>query len=282
MPPEELSRGSGEGLENMKTMSPSEYLIMSLRRCRESAGMTQEQWGSSIGYSAQHVSAIERGSRAALPDYLTRVDGRYGTTLTHFYTNFLLGETAPVWLREWIEIEREAVMLRWFEPSMIPGLLQTEAYARAILSWGGLSTAVEIEQRLASRMERQAVLRREPTPPLAFFLLDEQALRRDFGDAAMMREQCERLLEAAQLPHVHLQVIPSGAGLHAGLAGAFILARSPDGAEAAHTDAALEAGITDHPEKVAALHARWDAIRSEALPHSAAVKMIKEVAETWT
>ncbi|MFY1636367.1 helix-turn-helix domain-containing protein [Solwaraspora sp. WMMB335] len=263
-------------------MSPSEYLIMSLRRYRESAGLTQEQWGASIGYSAQHVSAIERGNRAALPDYLARVDGRHGTTFVHFHENFVIGESAPVWLREWIEIEREAVMLRWFEPSLIPGLLQTEAYARAVLSWGGLLAPAAIEQRLASRMDRQAVLHREPTPPMTFFLLDEQALRRNLGDAALMYEQCERLLEVAAMPHVHLQVIPSGAGLHVGLAGAFILARSPEGAEAAHIDAALEAGVTDRPEDIAALHARWDAVRSEALPHSAAARMIKEVAETWT
>jgi hypothetical protein len=145
-----------------------------------------------------------------------------------------------------------------------------------------LLTPVAIDQQLASRMERQAVLCREPTPHMTFFLLDEQALRRDVGDASMMREQCERLLEVARMPHVHLQVIPSGAGPHLGLAGAFILARSAEGAEAAHIDAALEAGITERPEDIAALHARWDAIRSEALPHSAAARMIKEVAETWT
>ena len=77
-------------------------------------------------------------------------------------------------------------------------------------------------------------------------------------------------------------MIPSDAGPHTGLAGAFILARSAEGAEAAQIDAALEAGITDRPEDIAALHARWDAIRSEALPHSAAARIIKEVAETWT
>ncbi|MDG4772516.1 helix-turn-helix transcriptional regulator [Solwaraspora sp. WMMD792] len=266
----------------MKPMSPSEYLIMSLRRFRESAGLTQEQWGASIGYSAQHVSAIERGNRAALPDYLARVDGRYGTTFVHLYQNFVVSESAPVWLREWIEIEREAAVLRWFEPSLIPGLLQTEAYARAVLSWGGLLTAVEIEQRLSSRMDRQAVLCREPTPPMVFFVVDEQALRRTVGNATVMREQYERLLEVSEMPHVHLQVIPFEAGPHAGLAGAFILARSAEGTEAAHIDAALEAGITDRPNDIAALHARWDAMRSEALPHSAAARMIKEVAETWT
>ncbi|MEU7573065.1 Scr1 family TA system antitoxin-like transcriptional regulator [Micromonospora sp. NPDC049240] len=86
-------------------------------------------------------------------------------------------DAAPPWLREWISVEREATLIRWFEPSLVPGLVQTEAYARVVLRGGRMLRESEVEQRITSRTERQAILARE-TPPEVVAVIDEAVLRR--------------------------------------------------------------------------------------------------------
>ena len=112
-------------------------------------------------------------------------------------------------------------------------------------------------------------------------VIDAVVLRRAVGPAAVMAEQFEHLCEMARMPHIHLHVIPEAVGMHAGLAGAFILAKGPEG-EAAHLDNPLRAHITDRPEDVDMLQDRWESIRSDAAPRRETVDLIQEVAKTWT
>ena len=208
-------------------------------------------------------------------------EGGAGSGLLGRLLTLARAEAAPPWLREWISVEREATLIRWFEPSLIPGLLQTEAYARAVLEWGGLLRPTEVEQRLSSRLDRQAILTAEKSPQF-IALLDEAVLHRKVGEPAVMVEQFEHLLRMAELPHVHVHVVPVGAGPHAGLAGPFILARGPEGSEVAHLDNQLYAHVTDSPEDVDSLQRKWEAVRGEALPHRASRDLIKELAKSWT
>jgi hypothetical protein len=191
----------------------------------------------------------------------------------------ILRRREPDWLREWIEHERRARLLRWFEPALVPDLLQTEAYARAILGWGGLMSAEEVDQRATSRLERQALLA-AARPPQFFVLLDEAALRRCVGSPAVMAEQCTHLGHVAERPHVHLQVVPLRAGGHAGLAGGFIMAKSPDG-QVAHLDDRLRAQVVSQPEDIDTLEATWEALRAVALPTEQTLSLIKELVATW-
>ncbi len=133
-------------------------------------------------------------------------------------------EAYPAWFRDWVEIEREAVSLRWFEPLLIPGLLQTEEYARAVLAAAHpASPQDEVERLVSARMDRQAILD-QAGPPLLWVILDEGVLTRPVGGPAVMRDQIERLIKAARQPRIVLQVVPLGAGAHAGLAGRFAIA----------------------------------------------------------
>jgi transcriptional regulator with XRE-family HTH domain len=263
-------------------MSPYEFFLRELRRRREAAGLTQEELGRKINFSGSHVSAVELGNRPPKPDYLEALDLALDTGgLFMTMWKDLVEDAAPVWFRRWIEIEREATLLRWYEPSLVPGLLQTEAYARAVLSGSGLlTTEQEINQRLTSRLERQAILTREQ-PPKLVAVFDAAVLARAVAPAAVMTEQFDHLRSLARLPHVRLHAIPAEVGMHAGLAGAFILAKGPGG-EAAHLDNPLRADVTDRAEDLDVLQDRWESVRSVALPNQATVDLIREVTESWT
>ncbi len=114
----------------------------------------------------------------------------------------------PVWFLPWTQIEREATGLRWYESSVIPGLLQTEAYARAVLACGPL--VGDTERHVAVRLERQAAVFDRPQPPLAVFVIDEAALRR--GTPEIMGPQLDHLVAMAQRPNLMVHVLPLAAG----------------------------------------------------------------------
>ena len=132
-------------------MSPYEFLLRELRHGRVDAGITQDGLGERIHFSAQKVSAVETGRAPLTLEFVRLVDDglKAGGRFVRMWEDLVKDGSAPTWLREWIEIEREATLLRWFEPSLVPGLLQTEAYARAVLSGSGLHSEHEINQRIA-------------------------------------------------------------------------------------------------------------------------------------
>jgi transcriptional regulator with XRE-family HTH domain len=262
-------------------MTASTFLLSELRRARSAAGYSQEDLGKVINYSASLVSAVENGNRPPTREYVSSLDRvlENGGLFERMLSSLVSLDRAPVWLRDWIIFEQEATLLRWFQPLLVPGLLQTETYARAILEWGGLLDEAEVEKSVLSRMERQAVLAK-PRPPQFIALVDEAVLHRLVGDRATMVDQCERLLESAEMPHVSIHVVPAAAGGHAGLAGPFILAKGRD-LEAAHLDNSLRAQVIDRRDAVDTLARKWEAIRSEALSRTQSIEMIKGVAEAW-
>ncbi|MFD2764568.1 helix-turn-helix domain-containing protein [Micromonospora eburnea] len=259
------------------------YVLGELRLFRATLGLSQDDFGRTIGYSGSHVSSVETGGRPPTCEYMKAVDdkhktgGRFGRMLRE------LGklDNTPAWLREWIEFEREAATLRWFELAYIPGLLQTERYARATLA-GGRFGPKDVDQAVASRLDRQAILEREP-PPQLIVVLDESVLRRPVLDQpGLMAEQLEHLVEQAKREHIQVHVVPVDAGMYLGLAGQFIIAELSDGARVAHADNQLTAQIVDAPADIAKLAKTWEIVRSEALPRRQSFELIKEVAKSWT
>lgn len=224
---------------------------------------------------------MENGQRPPAMEYLVAVDRALGTggLFERLLSGLVSIDRAPVWLRDWIIFEREATLLRWFQPLLIPGLLQTEAYARAVLEWGALLDATEVEQSVASRMERQAILAK-PRPPHVIVMVDEGVLHRLVGDATIMADQCAHLLACVERANIQVHVVPPEAGAHAGLAGAFILAKGHD-FEVAHLDNSLQAQVVDRRSAVDTLVRKWEALRGEALPRTQPIDLIREVAKTW-
>lgn len=240
----------------------TDYLVSELRRLRTAAGLTQEQFANRIHYSPQHVSAVERRERTALPDYLSAVDREFGTRLTFFYEKWVQGEPMPEWFRPLAEVERSATSLRYHEHAVVPGLLQTEEYARYVLSTG-LLTPDQIDEYTRVRMTRQATVFGREVPPVVTFLIDEAALRR--GKASIMKTQLDHLLSMSEQPRVYLHLIPLDV-LHLGLAGPFVLARTERGEVVGFVDDQLSGRLVADPRSVDRLEQAWQAVSSVALP----------------
>jgi transcriptional regulator with XRE-family HTH domain len=253
---------------------------------RRRAGWTPEQLGARVYLSGSQIRKVEAGARTPTED-LTKAcetipelecNGAL-TELFEILSEHLRRRAYPGWFAGWPDREAQARRLRWFEPLVVPGLLQTERYARAILSTRMGATEEELDEAVAGRMDRQRVLGRDH-PPELWAILDEAVLRRPVGGAEIMREQLARLTEAARRPNVAIQVIPFAAGAHEGLrGGAFIVADFDDAATVAYQDAASSGQILEDAAGVQALAVTWDTLRLDALPRAASVSLIASLAE---
>lgn len=245
-----------------------------LRRQRALRGMPQDEFGRRANYSSSTVSAVETGTRALDLPYATRADEilETGGLIASLFKS-AQRDSEPTWFKRWADAERAATQLRYYHPALIPGPLQTENYARAVLRLDATRSEAEVEKLVAARMERRELLTRE-NPPLAIFVMDESALRRR---DAIMAEQFAHLVRTAELPHVHLHLIPADAGLHVGLNGPLSLARSAEDGWTGNLANQLADHAVDDEENIAMLLARWESVRSVALSRNESLALLKEI-----
>jgi transcriptional regulator with XRE-family HTH domain len=251
-----------------------------LRAQREAAGLTQDQLADRMGYSASVIAKLETCRTRPSEQHAQQADEVFGTpgSFQRLRKALLAARTYPDWFRDWPGREAGARLIRWFELLVIPGLLQTGDYARALLANRLGDGQEDVDEIVAARMERQAILSRE-RPPELWVVLDEAALRRPVGGSKVMHDQMLHVAEMAAQPHICLQVLPATVGVHEGLDGAGFVVADYD---IAYVETAARGQIVDAAEDVAALVSRWDRLRAEALPRSASLRLIKEVAEQWT
>lgn len=213
-----------------------------LRRLREARGITREAAGYSIRASESKISRMELGrvsfKTRDVEDLLTL----YGITDEQERNSLLslareanvagwwhsYSDVLPSWFPTYVGLEGAASLIRAYEVQFVHGLLQTEAYARAVVRRGmkGASTA-DVEKRVALRLERQKCLVAESAPEF-HIVLDEAALRRPYGDREVMRGQLQYLIEISQRPNVRLQIMPFSFGGHSGESGAFTILSFPE------------------------------------------------------
>jgi transcriptional regulator with XRE-family HTH domain len=275
--------------DNDQDGTPQGVFGTELRYYRERAGLSQTELAALVNVSHDVISKIETGERPPAKDFPERLDAvpeldtRDG--LARLWGNLRKGlknRAIPGWFRPWAEVEAEATALRWYEPLLIPGLLQTEDYARAILAAGPGINGDDLEDRVAGRMERQSVLERRD-PPHLWCVLDEAVLHRSVGGTKVMRAQLEHLGGLAGHPRTTVQVIPASAGAHAGLLGAFIIADVDGSPSMVYLETSAEGQDTDSPTVLAHVMLRFDTLRAEALPRAASRDLIVKVAEDrWT
>jgi hypothetical protein len=257
-----------------------------VRYYRERAGLGRAELARQISKSESLLQAIELGQRAAtaqVTDDLEAVLHAEGALarLRDEIGDGLGYQAYPSWLQEWAHLEREAKRLRGFEPMLVPGLLETEDYARAVFGTKFGVTADEIEEEVAARLKRQEILDRDQ-PPTLWVILDEAVLHRQVGGTYVMREQLRRLTEMARRPHVSLQVIP-GTVTHLGLSfGGFAIADFGDAPTVGYQDTASHGQVVDRGEDVSELIETWDTLVREALPWAASQSLLEEVAKSWT
>lgn len=160
--------------------------------------MSQAQLAQLINYAPSFVSMVENADRLPKQDFTQACDKALDTggILTRLLTELIARDGAPEWFWPWIEIEREAISFRAFEPLIVHGLLQTREYARAIFRSSQIGSDEDVERSVEARLQRQEILAREH-PPMFVAVMGEEMLRRPIGGHAVMRAQFEHLVDVS-------------------------------------------------------------------------------------
>jgi hypothetical protein len=213
-----------------------------LRRLRIEAGITREQAGEAIRASEWKIHRLENGQVSFKERDVVDLLRLYGVTDPGEVASLVVlareanapgwwqqyGDLLPQWFRAYVDLESAATLIRTYEGQLVPGLLQTEDYLRAVIGGAHLGESPEeAERRVALRVRRQALLE-QAGGPRVWAVIDEAALRRPVGGPGVMRGQLERLIEATKLPNVTLQILPFTAGAHPAMVGAFSILRFAD------------------------------------------------------
>jgi transcriptional regulator with XRE-family HTH domain len=218
--------------DDSRPRTPEGVFGAELRYYRERAGLSQTDLAALVNVSHDVISKIETGDRPPAKEFPERLDAvlELGTRggLTRLW-GWLKGSARrrayPGWFDRWPDAEEQATALRWYEPLLVPGLLQTEDYARAVLRGARADASDDqIEEQVTARLQRQDILSRE-NPPHLWAVIDEGVLHRTIGDAKTMLDQIWHLARMSDRPKVSVQVIPFAAGARTGLLGHFGLWR---------------------------------------------------------
>ncbi|MER5934451.1 helix-turn-helix transcriptional regulator [Streptomyces sp. NPDC002054] len=229
---------------------------------------TQESLAEHLHVDRETVSSMEQGRRLLQPKMAAALDELFDTrgALSKALTKVPKRERYPAFAIDYIDHERDAESLLWYENHVIPGLLQTPEYAAAV--FGCLYpplTPEEAEQHTTSRLARQTLFNRKPWPPMMHFILEQVVLERPIGGMEVLRGQLRHLREMAKLPFLGLQIIPTSRTTHAGLAGPMILLETGDHDQLAYLEGQRVSFLLDDPDDVHSLHLKYGMLRSQAL-----------------
>ena len=267
----------------MATLSPTvrrKRLTTELRRLREQAGLTCEDVGQRLECSGTRISRMETGRIGARPGDVRELLELYGVTGAEADSLVQLardarrkgwwhgyGQVLPPWFEVYVGLESAAARLYDFQPMVVPGLLQTEGYARAVLRAAPQAgPGADIDGQVALRMQRQAILD-QASPPEVCVVLSEGVLRVEVGGPAVMRAQLQRLAELAARPNLALQVLPFSSTAHVQPICPFTLLEFADPADPAvvyleHLTGSL---FLENSGDVRRYQAVFDHLRAEAL-----------------
>ncbi|MFD7490457.1 helix-turn-helix domain-containing protein [Streptomyces mirabilis] len=256
--------------------SPLDYYGFELRRHRESAGLTQRQLGDIVNYTGSLVGQIETARKLPTPEFSERVDAALGTGgLLSRLVGLVMRSQLPAWFQQVAELEARAVEICSFQTHMVLGLLQTDAYARAVL---GALDQTDLDDRTAVRLARQRILEKGE-PPVFWAVLSEAALHQQIGGPKTMREQLAHLLSFEDNSRINIQVLPFSAGEHAGLQGSFDLYRFASDPTIVYTESYGSRHPTASPDTVKDCSLRYDHLRASALSLRDSAELIRRAME---
>lgn len=258
-------------VEKSDYLSPLQRFGMEVREVRRGRRITQKALGTASGYSEAYVSKVEKGTMMPSEQFAQRCD-------TVFQTNGLFDRLraqiadggSPSWFAPYVQLERKAVSIRTFQAQVVPGFLQTEGYARAMLS---SVRPDNLEELIAARLARSSILGPD-SQTHAWVILDEQVIRRKIGGARIMREQLERILDAMTRPRTVVQVMPESVPAHAGLAGPFTLLSFVRGPDALYVDAHSQGRLSHDRTEIAGAVRSYDLLRAGALSPEDSAELI--------
>ncbi|MER6557537.1 helix-turn-helix transcriptional regulator [Streptomyces sp. NPDC001027] len=256
--------------------SPLDYYGFELRRLREAAGLTQRQMGDVLNYTGSLVGQIETARKVPTPEFSERVDAALGTGgLFSRLVVLVLRSQLPVWFQQVAELEAQAIEICTFQTHLVHGLLQTPAYARAVL---GVLDRNDLDDRAAVRLARQRIFGKAD-PPVFWLVLSEAALRQEIGGRAVMREQLAHLLSFEGNPRINVQVLPFAAGAHPGTQGSFNVYRFTGDPAIVYTEGYGIGYPSANPDTVKDCSLRYDHLRAAALSLKDSAELIRRVME---
>ncbi|MEU3031690.1 helix-turn-helix transcriptional regulator [Streptomyces incarnatus] len=263
--------------------SPAAAFGARMRRLREEQKWTQEELAEKLGYSSQHVSAVETARKPPTLRFSRKLDQVFGLasstdTLERDWRQLrhsALLEGFP----EYVKYEGQAAEIRLFQIGLIPGLLQTPEYARAVAEGDvrrGAITPEQADERVAFLANRQAALVR-PRSPMVLVVMDESCLHHTVGGTEVMDHQLQRLVEVASLPNWVIHVSPFGIGARRSFDLPMYLLTMPDLSVVAYAESQLRGHVERETAAVLPLLTAYHQLQAEALPQAASVAMIHEV-----
>ena len=247
-----------------------------LARLRNAANLSQADLGQRINFSGGHVSMVEIAKRLPSEDFAKSCDGVLDTGgLLERLWPFVNRDVFPTWFQGYVELEAQAKKIQIYECQNVPGLLQTEGYARAILEacW-----THQLEERVAARLSRQAIFENS-SAPLMWSLIDEAVIRRPVGGPEVMRGQLKHLADMAAARRIVVQVVPFSVGAHACTDGMLTLLSFRDGPDTVYVERSGNGHLIDEVDEVARCQLRYDLTRAAALSPEASVRLITEAME---
>ncbi|UNO42518.1 helix-turn-helix transcriptional regulator [Streptomyces sp. MST-110588] len=262
-------------------VSARHYFGSEQRRHREAAKLSLVQLAAIVNSSKSTLARIETAELMPPSDLPVRLDAAFGTG-KHFYDLYQLAkrEVHPDQYRRFMDLEAQAETIENYEPQVVPGCLQTEAYARVLFRSLGCWTDEQIEERVAARLSRRE-RQYSATPPYRWAIIDESVLRRPAGSEECMYEQLASLLEQVDTPYSKVQVVPFNAGLHTLMSGALTLLTLPNGSSVAYEEG-IEAGhLYEVPEAVKKWRRQYEVLRAIALSPAESAKLIRKAMEDY-
>jgi transcriptional regulator with XRE-family HTH domain len=256
--------------------NPATHFGRQMRKEREAHGWSLREFAARTGVNIGLASRIETGKRPPTEKVALACDGAFPARkgwFSEYYAELQTWSEVPAAFKDWSELEDKAVSLRDWSPSIVTGLLQTEAYAEALLrTFPGVSDET-VSARLATRMERQGRLFARDV--LALFIIDELSLYRLTGTRDVMGGEMRHLAEIATLPNITVQVLPAVA--NPGVTSGFVIAD-----EAAYTEHIAGGLVYPAGETVSALMRIFDTLRGECYRVSESAALLERLADQWT
>jgi transcriptional regulator with XRE-family HTH domain len=249
-----------------------------LRAQRTARGWTQVELGKRIGYSGSFVSDVERGERAPSEDFAQRCDEAFELpgTFARLYQD-LQRNAYPPFFAPVLPYEREADRISGWSLGGVPGLLQTDRYARSVIRAGRPRDDEEsIQRTVDARMERQEILVR-PRPPMLWYVMHEGVLRHVVGDQEIMGEQVGKLIKAAETPGIVLQVLPFTANDHAGIEGPIVIFERSGGPPVAYTECQGGGRLIEGQDEVTDLTMVMGMLRAAALSPRESLHLMRAI-----
>ncbi|WP_066943961.1 helix-turn-helix domain-containing protein [Streptomyces lushanensis] len=267
--------------EASKPRTPRQKYGEELKLRRIAAGMTQEMLSEIVVCSPTLISHFEAGRRLPNPDDAKRIDVALGTD--GFFARWLkdLDPKYPDYFAVVAELEQQATEIREYGSTLIPGLLQTEAYARAVYKvYDPNPRPKDLDEKVVARRAR-ARLFDGPLEPVIWTLLDEAALRRKVGGPQVMAEQLHKIADLAEAGRLRLHVLPFRAGEHALQAGAIYLMSFEDAAPVAYTEGFHTGYLMDDPAMVHRCQVSYSLALGDALPHKESLALVRAIAKEY-